>query len=120
MALVLIADDHDRTVTILSAEIESEGHSIATVINGSDAIQCVLTERPEVVFLGPSLPVHDGYETCSKLRSDPDVPEQLPVVMLGSTDLDRRRLERAGFTTTFPREHGASDVRELLTRLLNP
>ena len=119
MALVLIADDHDDTVTILSAEIESEGHTTATVTNGSDAIQCVLTERPEVVFLGPSLPIHDGYETCTMLRADPDVPDRLPIVMLGGTDLDHRRVERAGATTTFPRQHGASDVRELLTRLLN-
>lgn len=120
MALVLIADDHDDTVTILSAEIEAEGHSVATVMNGSDACQCVLAERPELVFLGASLPIHDGYETCSMLRGDPDVPEKLPIVMLGSSDLDHRRLERAGITTTFPRQHGASDVRELLTRLLNP
>lgn len=120
MALVLIADDHDDTVTILSAEIEAEGHSIAAVTNGSDAYQSVVAERPDLVLLGPSLPIHDGYETCSMLRGDPDVPERLPIVMLGSTDLDHRRLERAGITTTFPRQHGSADVRELLTRLLNP
>ena len=120
MALVLIADDHDDTITILSAEIEAEGHSVATVMNGSDAYQCVLTERPDLVFLGPSLPIHDGYETCSMLRDDPDVPDRLPIVMLAGADLDQRRLERAGITTTFPRQHGASDVRELLTRLVNP
>ncbi|MCC6794232.1 MAG: response regulator [Candidatus Hydrogenedentes bacterium] len=119
MALVLIADDHGDTIAILSAEIEAEGHTIATVTNGSDAIQCVLTELPEIVFLGPYLPIHDGYETCSMLRGDPDVPERLPIIMLGDTDLDHRRLERAGFTTSFPRQHGASDVRELLTRHLN-
>ena len=120
MALVLIADDHDDTITILSAEIEAERHSVATVMNGSDAYQCVLTERPDLVFLGPSLPIHDGYETCSMLRDDPDVPDRLPIVMLAGADLDPRRIERAGITTTFPRQHGASDVRELLACLINP
>ena len=120
MALVLIADDHENTVSVLTAEIEAEGHDVAIAMSGSEVCERVVADCPDLVFLGPSLAVHDGYETCSILRADPDVPERLPVLMLGSSDLDQRRMERAGVTTAFPREHGAADVRELLSRLLTP
>ena len=120
MALVLIADEHEDTVGVLSAEIEAEGHDVAIAMSGREACERIAADHPDLVLLGPSLAVQDGYETCALLRADPDVPERLPVLMLGSSDLDRRRMERSGVTASFPREHGSADVRELLARFLNP
>ncbi|NUM54609.1 MAG: response regulator [Candidatus Hydrogenedentes bacterium] len=119
MALILVADDHEDTIAALSAELEAEGHKVICVSSGADAYERVLADGPGAVFLGPALAIHDGYETCSMLRADPDVPERLPVLLLGDTDLDRRRMERAGATGSFPREHGSADVRELLSRILS-
>jgi CheY-like chemotaxis protein len=118
MARILIADNHEDTIFILTAEIEAEGHDVITAMTGRDAYDSIVAEQPDLVFVGPSLAIHDGYETCSLVRGDPDVPERLPILMLGAEELDRRRMERAGITDSFPREHGAADVRELLSRLI--
>lgn len=120
MARVLIADDHDETTAVLSAEIEAEGHEVILASTGLEAKERVLADRPNIVFLGPALAVHDGYETCSMLRGDPDVPEHLPILLLGGSELDHRRMERSGLSGSFPRQHGGADLRELLSRLLNP
>lgn len=117
MARVLIADDCATTAAILSAEIEAEGHDVTLAMTGLDAYEQVLALRPGAVFLAPALDVYDGYETCSLLRADPDVPERLPIYLLGGAELDRRRLERAGATGSFPHEHQAADLRELLSQL---
>ena len=115
---VLIADDHDDTCTVLSAELAAEGHEVEVVATGAEALGRTLANRPDVVFLGPTLAIHDGYETCAILRADPDVPERLPIYMLGAADLDHRRMERIGASGSLSRTHGAAEVRELMSRLL--
>lgn len=119
MALVLIADDHNEASNVLSAELMAEGHDVIIAATGQEAYARVVSESPDLVFLGPSLPVYDGYETCSLIKGDPEAPPRLPIILLGSTDLDRRRMERVGATGSLPREHGASELRELLGRLLH-
>ena len=119
MARILIADDQTDTVSVLSAEIEAEGHEVSVALTGIEAYERALATAPDVVFLGPSLAVHDGYETCAMMRADPDVPARVPILMLGSTDLDQRRIERSGASGSFPREHGAAELRELLSTLLS-
>lgn len=119
MALVLIADDHEETSNVLSAELMADGHDVIVAATGQEAYARALSDSPDLVFLGPSLPVHDGYETCSLLRGDPEVPPRLPIILLGSTELDRRRMERVGATGSLPRGHGVSELRELLSRLLH-
>lgn len=118
MARILVADDHAETVAMLSAELGGDGHDVLEAADGYDAYQRVLELRPDLVFLGAALPIYDGFETCSMLRADPDVPDHLPVVLLYDGDVNPKRLEQAGFTDAFPRVHDSSRLREEVSRWL--
>ncbi|MBI4557929.1 MAG: response regulator [Candidatus Hydrogenedentes bacterium] len=118
MALVLIADDDASTVELLTAALAVDGHEVLWAINGQEAIELTLVRGPDLVFLSPTLPVFNGYETCATLRGDPEVPPGLPIVFLVAHDLDPVKMEQVGVTADFPKRHTHAELRELLLKHL--
>jgi DNA-binding response OmpR family regulator len=119
MATVLIATGDSRVFEVLAAEAGGEGHRVLWAADGKEAYDMALSDAPDLVMLDSSLPVFDAFETCSLLRGDPTVPADLPVFVLSDEDLDRRRLEKVRLTGRFAKSHGASELREFLTRYLD-
>ena len=119
MGRILLAGTDAAALDILANEIIGEGHEVIEASDGDEAYDRVLNEFPDLVVLEPSMPVFDGYETCERLRADPDVAPALPIVFLVGQDVDTRRLERVGVTDTLGIVHDAFEVTDLLTKHLS-
>lgn len=119
MATILIATIDTTEFDILAAEIEGEGHEVINATDGKDAIDLTLARQPAIVILDAALPVFDGFAVAGLLRNDPDVPRELPLVLLGDEPVEPHVFERSGFTTQFPKDHSHHEVRELLSRYIN-
>lgn len=67
-ATVLAIDDNEMNLRII---LESLGDQfdVLTASNGREGLQLAITHRPRVVLLDIMMPVMDGYEVCSVLRS---------------------------------------------------
>ena len=116
MAKILIAGEDAVATEILSAEILAEGYEVLLVPDGYQAVEQTLERKPELVFVEPSLPIFSGYEVCSMLRKDPDVPAGLPIVFIVSLDADLRRIEKVGATACLAKLHAAWELRDLLAK----
>jgi two-component system phosphate regulon response regulator PhoB len=80
-AKVLIVEDEDSLVTLLSYNLQSEGYTVVHTPSGTDAMMMMHEERPDIVILDWMLPGLAGIEICRQIRARPET-KALPVIML--------------------------------------
>ena len=97
---ILVVDDNDDAVDTLAMIFSQLGYEIATASDGPSAIETARSFRPEVCLLDIGLPVMDGYELATHLRSLQTSPHDMRLIAVTGygTEADRRRSEEAGFS----------------------
>lgn len=65
---VLIADDDDDTRAILAFLLVDEGWQVTEAQNGKEALEKVLSEKPDVLILDNRMPELTGAEVFQRLR----------------------------------------------------
>ncbi|MEW5960020.1 MAG: PAS domain S-box protein, partial [Chloroflexota bacterium] len=117
--LVLVVDD-DKTVRfILRQFLELDGYWLAEAEDGKQALATYERLQPDLVLLDVMMPVMDGFETCSRLRSLPG-GERIPILMMTSLD-DNTSINRtfeAGATDYIAKPVNAKIMRPRLRRLI--
>jgi CheY-like chemotaxis protein len=76
--ILVVDDDQDIRLTI-EMILESEGYSVALAANGREALERVAEHQPAMVLLDLQMPVMNGWQLLSELRSH---HEQIPVVFM--------------------------------------
>lgn len=80
---VLVVDDEQSIVTLLTYNLERAGFTVVTANDGEEAIEKVAAERPEFIILDLMLPKLDGVEVCKQLRQQ---KVMTPILMLTAKD----------------------------------
>ena len=79
---ILLVDDVNVNLIVLSSMLQKWGHIIETVTNGKQAIELMKQHRYDLVFMDCQMPEMDGYECTERIR----VPEtgvldtQVPII----------------------------------------
>ncbi len=71
---VLVVDDESRMVEFIAMNLELEGFRVVRAANGSEALEKVSSEHPDLVLLDIMMPEMDGFETLEGLRETSSVP----------------------------------------------
>ena len=71
MSLILIVDDESDILEILKYNLEKEGFTVETALNGLDGIEKAKKNIPDLIILDVMMPNMDGIEVCEVLRSSP-------------------------------------------------
>ncbi|QQD76084.1 response regulator [Curtobacterium sp. YC1] len=80
---VLIADDDAQLVRALAVTLAARGYDVVTARDGREAIDAVITERPDLVLLDLGMPRLDGIGVLEGVRAWSQVPV---LVLSGRTD----------------------------------
>lgn len=80
---ILIVDDEQSIVTLLTYNIEQAGYSTDTAFSGLEAIKKAQTEAYDLIILDLMLPEMDGFEVCKYLRRN---KVDTPILMLTALD----------------------------------
>ncbi|AKT43738.1 response regulator [Chondromyces crocatus] len=83
MKTVLIVDDEFDIADALAAIFEVEGYAVRVCSNGLDAMKEIARSLPDLLLLDVMMPVMDGLEVLSRLRSD-DRTSDLPVIVMSA------------------------------------
>lgn len=78
---ILVVDDEEQNVKLLSSLLRAEGYETETASNGREAVQKVKVVSPDLVLLDIMMPDMDGYEACSLIKNDPE-SANIPVVIV--------------------------------------
>ncbi|NNU94124.1 response regulator transcription factor [Geobacillus sp. NFOSA3] len=80
---VLVVDDEQSIVTLLTYNLEQAGFTVVTANDGEEAIEKVDFEQPAFIILDLMLPKLDGVEVCKQLRQQ---KVMTPILMLTAKD----------------------------------
>lgn len=79
-AHILIVEDTEENIDILM-ETLADDFSISVALNGLMALKLVEKQKPDLILLDIQMPIMDGYETCQKLKANPETAD-IPVMFL--------------------------------------
>lgn len=80
-AQILVVDDVPANVKLLEAKLSSEYYDVITASDGFEGLAKAKEYKPDLVLLDVMMPKMDGFETCQKIKSDPEI-SHIPVVMV--------------------------------------
>ena len=78
---VLIVDDEVHIVHVVAVKLRNNGYEVLSAENGAEALDLVLSERPDVVVTDWHMPVMTGLEFIGRLRQLPET-RTIPVILL--------------------------------------
>jgi two-component system, OmpR family, alkaline phosphatase synthesis response regulator PhoP len=119
---VMIADDEAHIRLLLEQtfeDLEDEGVQIYFAENGREAIEMMLAERPQLVFLDVMMPHISGMDVCAKIKSDPTIKDAYVVLLTAKgQEIDRVKGNEAGadlyLTKPFDPDHLIKIARKVL------
>lgn len=96
-ARVLVVDDLLPNLKLLEAKLSHEYFEVTTATSGAEALSAIESDPPDIVLLDVMMPEMDGFETCRRIKSNPE-SAHIPVVMVTalSDRADRVRGLEAG------------------------
>jgi CheY-like chemotaxis protein len=80
---VLVVDDEQDIVELCRLLFELDGFEVDTASNGIEALDRARRSNPDLILLDVMMPVKDGWECLTELKSDPRLRD-ITVVMLSA------------------------------------
>ncbi len=82
MGLKILTVDDSRTIRLIVAKaFKPFDCEVLEACNGVEGLAVASKEKPDIIILDITMPIMDGYETLTKLKSDPEL-KGIPVIML--------------------------------------
>lgn len=78
---ILIVDDNPTNLGVLEEYLEEYGVTILVARDGESGVEKALYARPDLILLDVLMPGMDGFEVCSRLKSD-DLTRDVPVIFM--------------------------------------
>lgn len=78
--MVLLIDDDRNIQTIVEVSLEDEW-LVSAASSGQEALDELLTRKPDLILMDMSMPSMDGPTTLDKIRRQPGA-ETIPVILL--------------------------------------
>jgi phosphoserine phosphatase RsbU/P len=83
---ILIVDDESFNVDYLEQELDELDYDTVSASNGQEALEKVASDLPDLILLDIMMPVMDGFEVLTRLKSEAGTRD-IPVIII-SADSD--------------------------------
>ncbi len=97
MTRILIVEDNDMNLDMLSRRLKRKGFDVIAARDGQAGVDQARSERPDLVLMDMSLPVLDGWQATRAIKGDP-ATSSIPVIALTAhaMEADRKNALEAG------------------------
>ncbi len=114
---VLVVDDTELNLRMISQVLRKEGYQIRAVTSGREALAAIQETLPEVILLDITMPDIDGYEVCQQLKTD-SYTADIPIIFISALDaiIDKVKAFKVGGADYIPKP---IQVQELVARVRN-
>ena len=94
---ILVVDDDPNSLDIARTYLESRGYTVATALDGKEALAKLEQVRPWIVLLDVMMPGMDGWEVARVIKNHPDFKDVRVVMLTARSDFqDKHEGLRAG------------------------
>jgi CheY-like chemotaxis protein len=81
MAKILLVEDNEMNLDMLSRRLERRGYEILIAMDGAQGVKVASEQQPDLILMDMSLPVMDGWEATRRIKSD-SATKNIPVIAL--------------------------------------
>jgi len=78
---IMIVDDEEGIVELVTAILEEEGYEVITAMDGKECLEKLKKVKPDLILLDMMMPGMSGREVCEKIRKNPKT-KNLKIVFL--------------------------------------
>ena len=79
---ILLIDDTQTDLMIMTAYLKQLGHEVVTGVNGREAVELFKAEEPDLVIMDVIMPELNGYEAAKTIRRENTV--WIPIIFLSA------------------------------------
>jgi len=117
---VLIVDDEESNIELLSRYLIKEGYDVVGAFNGQEALDSTSLSLPDLVLIDMKMPVMDGLIFCQKIRAD-FMARSLPIILLSAYNTleDRLRGLRVGVDDYIGKPFNLEEVKARMENVLS-
>jgi DNA-binding response OmpR family regulator len=80
---ILIVEDDKFLRELISRKLQQQEFSVVEAVDGTEGLQKVKEEKPDLILLDLILPGLDGFEVLTRIKQDPHL-SSIPVVILSN------------------------------------
>ncbi len=95
MPKILIVDDEPKMRILLEEtleKLEDKGVELLTADNGKDALEIIMTKKPELVILDVKMPGMSGLEVCNTVKNVLGMKDIYVLMLTANTqEVDKQR-----------------------------
>ena len=81
MKKILIVDDEPNILMSLDFLMRKEGYEVFIARDGSEALDIIAKEHPDIIVLDIMMPNVDGYEVCQSVKNN-DETSHIKIIFL--------------------------------------
>jgi DNA-binding response OmpR family regulator/DNA-binding CsgD family transcriptional regulator len=86
--IVMIVDDIPGNLALLSDMLSEAGYRVLVATDGLSAIEQISYLKPDIILLDVMMQGIDGFETCNRLKANPETADIPVLFMTALTELD--------------------------------
>lgn len=88
MKKLLIADDHEQILDVLTVYARKDDYEVCTAKTGAEALKLFSAQEFDAVLLDVMMPEMDGFEVCRQIRKK----SMVPIIMITARGEDFERI----------------------------
>lgn len=93
---ILIVEDEKSLRDTLKDMFSTSGYEVEVAENGREALDLMLSSKPDVIITDISMPVMDGYELVQEIKKTPD-GNKIPILMLTAKVSEEEKIRGLNF-----------------------
>lgn len=114
---ILVVDDELANRRFLEKLLKDCGAEVKLAEQGQQALEMILTHRPDVALVDVMMPGIDGYEVCARVAQSPELSQTLVIMVTAKSTVED--IEHAFLKGAFDYIRKPFHSRELVARVRN-
>ncbi|MCB4756154.1 MAG: response regulator [Elusimicrobia bacterium] len=117
MGRILIADDEEHILGVMTDVLESAGHEVTGVTDGEQALAMLEKKNFDVALIDVMMPKLDGYHLVTKIQGLKN-PPKVAIVTARNFDTDSRIIHAVGAAAFLPKPFSKHELIDVVNKLL--
>lgn len=116
---VVLADDHVALLRIFAKKLRSLGHEVMDVPDGTQALEKIKSDKPDLAILDAMMPGMSGDDVCRAVKKDPEL-KSIRVVLFSNRDISelKRMGDEAGADGVVAKSASSNELVEMIERVM--
>lgn len=90
MPRLLVIDDDEGILKLIRLALQPRGYEVITAENGTEGLNKVRVEQPDIVILDKMMPDMDGFEVARRLRREPGLAHIPILIITAASELSEK------------------------------